>query len=62
MKLTIDELNLVRQWFNGVDDLHSAYLIDNDRRLYRKIINYLKPPPNQSLNSDPHPASGTRVG
>lgn len=32
-----DELNLIRQWYNAVEDLAPGYLADQDRKLMRKI-------------------------
>ena len=37
MHLTPEELDLIRQWFNAVDDLAPSYLEPADRELARKI-------------------------
>lgn len=37
MDFTWQELNLIRQWFNAVEDLAPKYLEQPDRDLARKI-------------------------
>jgi coproporphyrinogen III oxidase len=36
------ELDLIRQWFNCVEDLNPKYLLHDDFVLYEKIIKHLK--------------------
>lgn len=36
------ELNLLRQWFNAVEDLSPAYLEKSDCDLYRKVREMMK--------------------
>ncbi len=36
------ELNLIRQWFNAVDDLNPDFLKKEDRELYDKIKELLE--------------------
>lgn len=42
MKLTDEELNLIRQWFNCVRDVNESFLKRPDFVLMGKILNYLK--------------------
>ncbi len=32
-----DELDLLRQWFNSMEDTNPKYILEMDRELYRKI-------------------------
>ena len=41
MKLTDEELNRVRQWFNAMEDMAPGYVEEADRALYRKVIESL---------------------
>ena len=41
MELTTEELDLVRQWFNAVQDLNPHYLEQPDYSLARKIYQRL---------------------
>lgn len=41
VRLTKDELNILRQWYNAVEDLNNAYLNDEDKKLYDKIQAHL---------------------
>lgn len=41
MELTMEEANLVRQWFNAVQDLNPHYLMLPDYELARKIYDRL---------------------
>ena len=41
VRLTKDELNLLRQWYNAVDDLNHLYLNEEDKILYSKILAHL---------------------
>ena len=38
MDFTPAELDLLRQWFNAIEDLNKKYLTDEDRALYGKIM------------------------
>jgi predicted alternative tryptophan synthase beta-subunit len=38
MKLTKDEINLLRQWYNAVQDLAPEYLEPKDHELASKIL------------------------
>lgn len=37
MQFTAEELNLMRQWFNAIEDLAPEYLEQADRDLMQKI-------------------------
>lgn len=41
MQLTEEELNLIRQWFNAVEDLNPKYLEKADKDLIEKIRVFL---------------------
>lgn len=41
MQLTDQELNLIRQWFNAVEDLAPEYLEPADRELGKRITEYV---------------------
>ncbi len=38
MQLTKEEINLIRQWFNAVQDLNDKYLKKADHKLYEKML------------------------
>jgi hypothetical protein len=38
LQLTIEELNLLRQWYNALVDVMPSYLSDADHELARKIV------------------------
>jgi len=45
LSLTGNELDLLRKWFESIEDTNNSYLEDEDRALYRKImkqLNYAK--------------------
>lgn len=42
MRLTSDELHLLRQWFNSMEDTNPKYIEDRDRDLYGRILEELK--------------------
>ena len=39
--ITDEELNLIRQWFNAVEDINQSYLEDKDYELNKKILKML---------------------
>lgn len=41
MQLTVEELNMIRQWFNAVEDMSPEYLEYADRELGKRITEYL---------------------
>lgn len=41
MELTRDELDLIRQWFNAVEDMNKKYLTADDYILRSKILKHL---------------------
>jgi|GEM_PF-5011892 len=47
MKLSTDEINLVRQWFNAVQDLNPKYMQKADYKLYLKVLDAYKQPINK---------------
>jgi len=41
LELTLDELDLIRQWFNALQDLDDGYLEIDDFELARKIHDHI---------------------
>jgi len=41
MVFTLEELNLIRQWFNAVEDVTPEYLEDADRKLGKRIEEFV---------------------
>jgi hypothetical protein len=41
MDFTLEELNLIRQWFNAVEDLNPDYLEFSDRQLGNRIERFV---------------------
>ncbi len=46
MKLTNNELNTIRQWYNAINDINPTYLGEKDAILYVKIMENLELRPN----------------
>lgn len=42
LTMSRDELNLLRQWFNSMEDTNLAYINKDDRNLQSRIMAYLK--------------------
>ena len=49
--LAKDELNLIREWFNVVQDFNDAFLLKKDYKLARKIYKHLGMKPSKSILS-----------
>lgn len=48
MKFNKNEINLLRQWFNSIQDLNQPYLKKEDYIVYLKIMKELKMRPSDS--------------
>ena len=49
MQLSTNEINLVRQWFNSIQDVNPNYLQKADNELYLKVLAEYNRPPNTQL-------------
>jgi len=42
MGFSVEELNLIRQWYNALQDLNPKYLAPADHELASKVLNLLE--------------------
>lgn len=41
MEFTVEELDILRSWYNAVEDSNPLYLEEEDRMLHNRIVNEL---------------------